>query len=87
MIRDDFDGVHVYYDLNDKCEAVEIFEGNEVFVHGKKIMPGIEETLKNEFPDIVEEDGYYTSVKSSVGAYAEDGEIKSILFGNQGYYE
>ncbi len=84
---DDFEGFHVYYDSNNKCEAVEIFEGDEVYVNGRKIMPGSAETLKNEFPDIVEEEGNYTSVYSSVGAYIEDGEIKSILFGNKGYYE
>ena len=50
-------------------------------------MPGDINNLKCEFPDIFVENDNCTSVKSSVGAYVEDGEIKSILFGNVDYYK
>ena len=36
---DDFGSCHVYYDKNDKCEAVEIFDDVMVYINDKKIFP------------------------------------------------
>ena len=34
---DDFEVCHVFYDENDKCEAIEIFYESEVYVNGSLI--------------------------------------------------
>ena len=43
---DDFEVCHVFYDENDKCEAIEIFYESEVYVNGSLIFPTDFETAK-----------------------------------------
>lgn len=84
---DDFGCCHVFYDTNDECEAVEIFGEVEVSVNGKVLFPtGIEE-VKNVINDLEEEYGSFISKSQSIGIYAPEGKMESILFGNPGYYE
>lgn len=87
MTTDDFGYCHVYYNDNDECEAIEIFNDAEVSVNGQTVFPGNMEEIKNLISDLTEEDGSYISVSQSVGIYAPDGRMESILFGCSGYYE
>ena len=83
---DDFGSCHVYYDGNDKCEAVEIFDEVAVYVDDKKIFPVTVEEVKKIIPDLVEEEDSYISEKLSIGIYAPDDKMESILIGCEGYY-
>ena len=83
---DDFGSCHVYYDWNDKCEAVEIFDEVAVYVDDKKIFPVTVEEVKKIIPDLVEEEDSYISEKLSIGIYAPDDKMESILIGCEGYY-
>ena len=83
---DDFGSCHVYYDGNDKCEAVEIFDEVAVYVDDKKIFPVTVEEVKKVIPDLVEEEDSYISEKLSIGIYAPGEKMESILIGCEGYY-
>ncbi len=82
---DDFGFCHVFYDENDKCEAIEIFDA-EVVVDNILVFPSNIENAKKMFKDLEKKDDSYISVKSSVGIYAPNNNVESILFGAEGYY-
>ena len=84
---DDFGICHVFYNLEDKCEAVEVFIGCEIFVDGKMFFPVKIESMKNLIKDFEEEYGSYISKSQSIGIYAPNGMPESILFGAVGYYD
>ena len=84
---DDFGFCHVYYNSSDECEAVEFFEGIEIYISGKKIFPGEIVEVMSVLPGLVKDEDDYTDTKSSVGIYAPSGRLESILFGETGYYE
>lgn len=84
---DDFGFCHVFYNANDECEAIEIFDDVEVEVDGTVVFPTAIESVKKEIPDLLEEDGSLISKKFSVGIYAPSGKMESILFGAPGYYD
>ena len=83
---DDFGSCHVYYDENDKCEAVEIFDEVAVYAYDKKIFPVTVEEVKKIIPDLVEEEDSYISENLSIGIYAPGDKMESILIGCKGYY-
>lgn len=85
-VTDDFGVCHVFYDTNDECEAVEIFEDVTVVVDGKVVFPNSIEAAKMVFTDMEEEEGNYISKIYSVGIYAPSGKMESILFGKKDYY-
>lgn len=84
---DDFGVCHVFYTLDDKCEAVEVFGECEVSVNGQLLFPLDISLVKKLIEDLEEDFGSYISKKLSVGIYAPEGEPESILFGEAGYYE
>lgn len=84
---DDFGICHVFYSQDDKCEAVEVFDGCEVSIEGRVIFPVDILSVKRLIPDLKEDYGSYISTKLSIGIYAPEGEPESILFGETGYYE
>lgn len=84
---DDFGYCHVYYDTNDKCEAVEFFTEVEIQINGQKVSPGKVEIIKKIIPDLIEEeDGFWISKSYSVGITAPEGTIETILLGCTNYY-
>lgn len=84
---DDFGVCHVFYDLNDRCEAVEIFDECEISIEGKIVFPLDIEAVKDIISDLEEDAGSYISKSQSIGIYAPEGKAESILFGVPGYYE
>lgn len=83
---DDFGMCHVYYNINDECEAVEIFDEITVLIDEKIIFPTTL-VLAEEIIGAFEEDfGSYVNKQNSVGIYAPKDKMESILFGNKGYY-
>jgi hypothetical protein len=87
VFTDDFGFCHVYYDEKDTCEAVEFFGDVEVFVNGEKVFPGSINDCKAVFTDLFQDGDDYTSTEYSVGIYAPNNKMESILFGVSGYYE
>lgn len=83
---DDFGYCHVYYDVNNKCNAVEFFAPNELLYNDENLFDMNETDLKNVFPDIIEEYGSYISLKYSIGVVFNDNKIESILVGCKDYY-
>ncbi len=85
---DDFSKCHIYYNENNVCEAVEIFNDSkiDIYMDNKKIFPINLSQLKEIFSDIEEENGSYISKSKSIGIYAPDGQVESILFGDETYY-
>ena len=87
ITTDDFGFCHVFYNTNDECEAVEIFEDIEVVIDGRIVFPGEIDTEKVAIDGFVEEDGSWINAQKSIGIYAPDKNMESILFGIKGYYE
>ena len=84
---DDFGFCHVFYDENDKCEAIEIMDEVEVYVNGSLVFPTDFETAKKVIEDLEEDDDGLISISKSIGIYAPYGRMEGILFGKEGYYD
>ena len=84
---DNFGSCHVYYDENDRCEAVEIFDDAEVYMDGKKVFPITIQEIMEIIPDLVKEEDSLISQNASVGIYAPGDKMESILIGCEGYYD
>ena len=66
---DEFEFCHVFYDDNNKCEAIEIFDESEVYVNGSLIFPTDFETAKKVIEDFEEDDDGLISISKSIGIY------------------
>ena len=84
---DDFGFCHAFYDDNDQCEAIEIFNEAEVYVNGTLLFPVELDSAKLIIDDFEQDDDGLISYSKSIGIYAPDGEMESILFGKDGYYD
>lgn len=84
---DDFGYCHVFYNDDDECEAIEIFNNTEVLINETVVFPINISEIKAIIKDLVEEEGSFISKSQSIGIYAPNGNMESILFGNIGYYE
>lgn len=84
---DDFGFCHVFYNLNDECEAIEIFSETEVQINGISVFPKGAEALKSMFDDLEEDEDGFISKSQSIGVYAPYDKMESILFGCAGYYK
>jgi len=89
---DDFKFCHVFYDKDNKVEAVEFFEGNELVYEGKKLFS----MSYNELLQFVKEkrfdykeDGPGVIIEDiGIAAYAPNRcRIESILVYRRGYYD
>ena len=87
ITTDDFGFCHVYYDEDDRCEAVEIFNENEVYIENSKVFPTDFSSAKKVIPSFIQDDDGLLSYDLSIGIYAPDNEMESILFAKKGYYE
>lgn len=84
---DDFGAFHIFYDTNNCFEAIEIFEA-EVFINDVKVFPGNLLQVQKIITTLNSEDNeYWSDIEKSVGLCAPDGEVESILFGKEGYYD
>lgn len=87
ITTDDFGFCHVFYDEDNRCEAVEIFNDNEVYIGDSKVFPTDFASAKEAVPSFIQDDDGLLSTELSIGIYAPDNEMESILFGKKGYYE
>lgn len=82
----DYGSFHIYYDAADQLEAIEIFGGTiELPSTAIKIPATTDEVLK-ALPSLKSNEYGFTSESESIGAYAEDDRVISILFGKPDYY-
>ena len=86
-LTDDFGFCHVFYNTSDECEAIEIFNDVKVQMDGKIVFPDDKELLLQLISDAEVDDVGFISKKLSIGVYAPDGKMESILFGCKGYYD
>ena len=83
---DDFSYCHVFYDKDNRCNAVEFFEKCELIYHGKDLFRISVAELKSLVPDIKEEYGSYISMQASIGVVFNGGSVESVLIGGKDYY-
>lgn len=84
---DDFGFCHVYYNFENKCEAIELFDEVDVYIDETKIFPISIDVALDTFESLEDDPDGPISYKKSIGIYAPDGEMESILFGVEGYYD
>ncbi|MBP1566616.1 MAG: hypothetical protein J6A58_12800 [Oscillospiraceae bacterium] len=85
---DDFGFCHVYYNVNDEFEAIEIFNEVDVKINDVIVFPNNDiSVLKSMFADFEDDEDGTICKSQSIGVYAPDGEMECILFGCIGYYE
>lgn len=86
---DVYDGFHVFYDEQNRLNAVEVFGDYKIALDRKILFPVTITKAKRLLPDL-EYDGYgYTSVAQSVGITVNpdnEDRIDGILFGCANYY-
>jgi hypothetical protein len=87
---DDFGFAHVFYDINNACVAIELFDECVVSVGTACLMPCDRQSfcdwLKTVDRKAEIQNEEATSVALSIGATFAGGKIESILFAKEGYY-
>ena len=83
---DDYGYFHVFYDIHNQMEAIEIFDNIDLFVNEKKLFPSKVDDVKDIFNDAIIENDELTSVNYSIGATLQDGNLVTILVGCKDYY-
>lgn len=83
---DDFGNCHIFYNIDNKVEAMEVFSAVEVEIYGKRIFPDGFSELEKIVNDLKNEDGCYISTAMSIGVTMDGNTMDSILFGCIGYY-
>ena len=87
---DNYGDFHVFYDLNNLCEAVELFGGCTASSNGAILFPSSKDSFVGWVRsmdvncEITEYD--LTSVKLSIGASFEGERVACVLFAKEGYY-
>ena len=89
---DDFSFCHVFYDEQNKIEAVEFFDSTEFLFKGKNLfslsLAGLKSFLKSNAIDFEEDDSGLRSDAVGLSVYSPDKEkIETILIYKKGYYD
>ena len=83
---DAYDYFHIFYDENNKFEAIEIFDDVIVSIEGVTIFPNNIKILKEISDDFKKQDYSYISKNKSIGVHAPNDKMESILIAIEGYY-
>lgn len=84
---DEYDGFHVYYDSHDCLEAVEFFGESNVKCDGHIVFPADVKIIMDQADDWIQDDTGWVSVSKSIGIYAPENDMESLLFAKEDYYE
>lgn len=84
---DDYKDFHVFYDVDGNVEAVEFFDGSEITLGGKVIFPIATDDIEGAIPGIKRSGNSFTDTEKSIGIEANSSNAKSILVGDEGYYD
>ena len=86
---DAYSNFHIFYTPDDTFEAIEIFPENNIIVDGKNIewtYSAVQTWLKEvDSTMIINTEGILSNILS-VGIYAPNGKIESILFAGENYF-
>lgn len=83
---DSFGPIHVFYNENDKCEAIEIYSDIKVMIGSTPVFP-CDANKVTQISNNLEEDGNgFIDKEKSIGITISDNKTKSILFAVKGYY-
>lgn len=83
---DSFGSIHVFYNEQDKCEAVEIYNDMKVMIGSTPVFP-CDANKVTQISNNLEEDGNgFIDKEKSIGITISDNKTKSILFAVKGYY-
>ncbi|MFV0520080.1 MAG: hypothetical protein ACK5LY_07370 [Lachnospirales bacterium] len=83
---DDYEYCHVFYDEDNKFEAIEFFEDTEVYIDEKLIFPNTLNTVKILFDNIEEDYGSFISKENSIAFYCPNNVVECVLIGCKNYY-
>lgn len=86
QVTDAYDCFHVYYDCEDRCEAVEFFNDARVILNGRLVFPCNYEEVSLLMPELEKDDLGWVSIEHSIGIYAPNERVESILFGKPCYF-
>ena len=84
---DNYGDFHVFYDENNKCEAVEFFGGVELSIDEIKIFPSTVEILIKTVEGFEQDNYGYLNTQKSIGITNNENQIESILIGKRNYYK
>lgn len=83
---DDYGSFHIFYNSDEKCEAVEVFDAAEINVNGYVLYPlTIDEMLALPL-GFSKEDSGLVSIENSIGVYVQNGKVESITIAGKDYY-
>ena len=83
---DDFGYCHVFYDVENRLNAVEFFEQCNLVYQGENLFEITVDELKKLLPDIREDYGSYISQKYSIGITFDGTRVDTVLIGCKDYY-
>ena len=84
---DEYEWFHVHYDSSDCLEAVEFFGEAQVMVAGRPVFPGDVKNIMEQADDWIKDDTGWVSVSKSIGIYAPEKDMESLLFAKADYYK
>jgi len=85
-LTDDYGNFHVYYDSDDKVEAVEIFEGIKVILNDKTIFPINTKDIESTIPGIKNNRNNFIDRERSITIKTNSYSAECITIGCKGYF-
>lgn len=83
---DDYGYCHIFYDEDNKFEAIEFFDEVTIIIDDIIVFPNRIEVIKKVSDDFEKDEESYISKEKSIGIYAPNNRMESILLGIKGYY-
>ena len=83
---DDYGYCHIFYDKDNKFEAIEFFDEVTIIIDDIIVFPNRIEVIKKVSDDFEKDEESYISKEKSIGIYAPNDIMESILLGMKGYY-
>lgn len=83
---DDYGYCHIFYDEDNKFEAIEFFDEVTIIIDDIIVFPNRIEVIKKVSDDFEKDEESYISKEKSIGIYAPNDRMESILLGIKGYY-
>ena len=87
VTTDDYSAYHIFYDKDNRFEAVEFFEEVEIKIDNNVVFPVSLDKLKEMNYNFTSDGDGLFSVEYSIGVYAPNGNPESILFAKKDYYQ
>lgn len=83
---DNYGSFHMFYDEQDRLEAIELFGEEVVFIKDTKVFPCSVADIGLMADDFIEDAGNYISENKSIGLTVDNGMVEAVLFGYFNYY-